>query len=340
VSGHSYPWWAYTGPSDHPLPPVPSRDQVCGVNLTFQGLIVETQQFGVLPWFEAALSALTAEDRQAVYAAKHAAGDTHCLVVPLPAGPVYDEPGNPYQAMIAPDLLSNPSGYADLVTEVIRAGFTPICVLNGDDDGSHGVNIIPVVEAELVSLSGALGTLNAYCLWVLFWDGVFYGWEPDLIARFGVFSKTLVPYIGIEHQPGRIPVGNGPSDYTPGGLMAAYDVLFSEFDNGLPHSGAPNPSGGFIGDEIWQVYNRYLGPAYVKPADQLYPAGAPWYLNPAQTARQVFACAFEWGAYDWVRCGWGIRSDQAAYLAALRALSAVNVQNRQYLRALGCQFVG
>ncbi len=74
-------------------PPVPTRDQVCSVRLTFQGLTVDTADHGTLPWFEAALTSLSAGDRARVYAAKHAAGDTHCIVA-LTWN--YDEPGQPY----------------------------------------------------------------------------------------------------------------------------------------------------------------------------------------------------------------------------------------------------
>src|SRR5262249_50430831 len=59
------------------LPPIPTRDQLCGVRMTFQGLTIQTTQFGAIPWFTIALSSLNMPDRLAAYAALHAAGDTH-----------------------------------------------------------------------------------------------------------------------------------------------------------------------------------------------------------------------------------------------------------------------
>jgi hypothetical protein len=78
-----------------PLPP-PTRDAMLSPRLTFQGSIFDTAQFGRLPGFEACLPWLTPADRQVVYAAKRAAGDTHCIIT-IPDGvPLYDEPNQAY----------------------------------------------------------------------------------------------------------------------------------------------------------------------------------------------------------------------------------------------------
>jgi len=53
------------------LPAPPTRSQLCGIECAFQGLSVETQQYGLMPWFEPALGWLDLEaDRQAVYDVK------------------------------------------------------------------------------------------------------------------------------------------------------------------------------------------------------------------------------------------------------------------------------
>src|SRR5205823_10255601 len=140
------------------FPPVPTRDQVLSVNLMFQGLTVQTAQFGALPWFEAALAWLTPQDRQAVYAAKQKAGDTHCIIA-LPSGPpLYDEPNQPYSAdrfgpldWTAGNTAIDPK-FVALVAEVIRAGFVPLLFLGGDA-GEQG---FPVAMAQLPLVTNAL----------------------------------------------------------------------------------------------------------------------------------------------------------------------------------------
>ena len=159
-----------------PLPPVPSREQVCSVLMTFQGLTVQTQQYGTLPWFEAALTSLETVDRQNVYATKHGAGDTHCIVA-LTWN--YDEPGQPYGNMNqvpGRDMSGDLAGYAAIVREVILAGFTPILMLGGDGQqysaggGTYGYSWLMDM---LPSIVAGIGELAPYCLWCPGWDGIF-----------------------------------------------------------------------------------------------------------------------------------------------------------------------
>src|SRR6266850_8107524 len=111
----------------HDFPNPPSRERVCGVKLSFQGLTVQTQQFGTVNWFEPWLQALNnPDDRQAVYAAKRAAGDTHCIVEFLKGGPIYNEP--PFDRFVSPNYEASPAAFRTLVEEVIQAGFTPLVV--------------------------------------------------------------------------------------------------------------------------------------------------------------------------------------------------------------------
>lgn len=159
-----------------PLPPAPSRSQIINVRTSgMQGLTVQTAQYGSLPWWDAALPWLTASDRQAVYAAKRAASDTHCLVQ-LPFGPpLYDEPNQAYSAdrfgpldWTAGNTAIDPK-LAALMTEVVINGFTPVLFLGGDN-GQEG-HAIAVVQLPLVV--AALGPLMAYTLIIPGWDGVF-----------------------------------------------------------------------------------------------------------------------------------------------------------------------
>lgn len=336
-------WFGQTTPSATitvarpPFPPVPTREQVLGVNLQFQGLTVHTAQYGDLPWFEAALAWLTPADRQAVYAAKHAVGDTHCIIA-LPSGPpLYDEPNQPYSAdrfgpldWTAQNTAMDPKLVA-LVEEVILAGFTPLLFLGGDA-GEQG---FPVAMAQLPLVTNALaasvyGDLNAYVVKIPGWDGVFYGYTPEHVQQFGDTARQLSPngYVGIEHNTGHIPVGNGPADYAPGGMMTSYDLILSEFDDGTARQGHAN-------DSIWQIVGRLTRP-YNRPADQ--PSGddpnPPFYLAQPTARGPYYYTCFEFEEYSWVHQWYAL--DQAGR----DALAAQIAEERQYLRALGCRYTG
>ena len=313
-------------PDVPPLPPAPSRADILNLRITFQGLYCDTAQFGRLPWFEAALPWLTPADRASCYAAKHAStawpgGDTHAIIN-LPSGPpLYDEPGQPYSADRFPALDWTAGGtrvdgrLADLVAEVARAGFPRQLLFLGGDAGEAGfpiaMNQLDLVH-DALRVSSKYGDLGGYVVVLPGWDGVFYGYTPDQVAQWGAKCRSLFVYCGLEHQPGRIPVGEGGDDYLPGGRMTTFDLIIAEFDgpndsawrttmDGRDSRGNPN----YRGNQIWQIAGRMLGPAYVKPSDQ--PADAdgaqvPFYLAPQSPRGPFVHCAFEWvGEYLWVR---------------------------------------
>lgn len=307
------------------LPPVPTRDQVCRVRLTFQGLTVNTGQFGSLPWFEPAYVCLDdPADRAAVCRAKRAAGDTHLILeCSSTANPVYSGEHTPYR-----DIPINikkwdddPTGFRALVEEVILEGLTPIVAFDGDegDDLDYGD---PNARRQLAWMaplfaSSRLGDLNQRILYARLWDGVFYGSSPENIASFGQLFRSILPdgYLGIEHNSGHIPVGGGAGDWANGGPMSTYDVLFSEFDYG---PGQP------ANETIWQVACRLLGPAWRRPDDcpdyiTTDYAERHWYLSDGTPRGRYFAIAFEWeGAYLWVR-GQSTAEEEAACRAYLSA---------------------
>jgi hypothetical protein len=287
------------------LPPPPTRDEMLNVRLTFQGLIVQTEEFGTLPWFEAALPWLNADDRQAVYAAKHAStawpgGDTHAIIM-LPSGPpLYDEPGQPYSAdrFGALDWTAGNTHIderlADLVVEVARAGFTRQLLFLYGDDGERG---FPVAMAQLDLVYDALahskyGDLRGYVVPLPGWDGVFYGYTPQHIYDWGGKCRTLFPYCGLEHSTGHIPAGEGPQEWRkPNGPMRVYDLILGEFIDDR------------FDDTVWQIAGRMLGPDYRRPADQ--PAAddpnPPFYLSDPTDRGPIRHCAFEFYEYGFVR---------------------------------------
>src|SRR5712671_6679527 len=99
-----------------------------------------------------------------------------------------------------------------------------------------------------------------------------YEWSPANVKAFGALFRSLLPsgHLALEHSIGHLPCGEGGKDFQPGGVMADYDVVLSEF-NRFP-----------CGDEVWQIAARLLGPAYVRPPDQPKSDDPrpPWYLAP------------------------------------------------------------
>lgn len=276
--------------------PVRTRDQVINVNTHgMQGLTVLTQQYGQLPWWDAALAWLdNPADRQAVYIVKHAAGDTHELIQ-LPCGaPLYNEEGNAYapsKGFGARDWQGRYSQLISLVDEVNQNGFVPVVFLCGD-----GPDAYPTAVRQLPEVVNALGQDRMKSLLLIpGWDSVFYGWEPvQKIVDFGSQFRSLCPdcFLGIEMGAGHIPLGEGPTDWCPTCRMAAYDTLLIEYDPSNVHN-----------DQVWQINGRLFGPRYVRPADQPKDddPNPPFYLK-AGSPRGPFApIPFEITTYFWVR---------------------------------------
>lgn len=307
-----------------PLPPPPTRDEILNVHVTFQGLTVDCPPYGSMPAFEAVLAWASPACRQGYYAAKHASlawgdGDTHAIVQ-LPFGPpLYDEPNQPYSADRFGALDWTASGthidgrLADLLHDVVTVGgFKSVLLFEGGDAGQAG---FPIAMQQLDLLHDAIrgnnpyGDFGPFVILLPGWDGVFYGYTPDQVAQWGVKCRELFVYCGIEHQPGRIPVGEGGGDYVSGGRMSTFDLILAEFDG--PQTSAwrqQNPSGtrgDYYGNQIWQIAARMLGPAFRRPADE--PANAdggapPYYLAPGTVRGPYQHCAFEWvGEYAFVR---------------------------------------
>lgn len=318
-------------PKVAPLPVPPSRDEMLGIKITFQGLVVDTKQFGKLPWFEAALAWLSPEDRASVYAAKKAVGDTHCIVF-IPGGPpLYDEPGQPYSAdkfgpldWTAGDTKLDPQ-FDALLREVIGQGFKVLLFLDGDAPENYGRGM---KQLDLLKQDQDFATiLYKYCVIIPGWDGIFYGWTPEQIVDWGLKGRALFPdgYLGLEYSTGHIPVGEGGADYLPRtgdphsnpGRMEDFDLILGEYDDNLHQ------------DSCWQILNR-MEANYVRPPDQ--PSGDDptrvFYLGTPNPRGPFYHCAFEFGEYEFVRGGCSDAS--VAHVS----------NNRAYLKSMGVRFTG
>jgi hypothetical protein len=316
------------------VPPAPSRMDLLTAQVSFSGLTATTQQYGTCPWFEVQLDTLNSyADRVAIYAMKRAAGDK---VIALAVSHAYLEPGIPPCISAGHDWTNDLGGLHGLIDEVIRNGFYVQLHLAGDGgtshknaDGSWSYNDpvgwtygCPWLIENLPRIQSALSDQRAYLRMVLGFDGVFYGCSPEQIAALGHIFRANWPdgVLGIEHDPGHIPTGEGDADWVNGGAMQNYDLILSEFNY-------PDSAGG-ANDTVWQIAGRLLGPAYVRPADQ--PAGddphPPWYLRQGTPRGPYVTCAFEW----WATYAWTRNNTTVAQI----------LQQRAYLRSLGYQCVG
>lgn len=295
-----------------------TRDQICGAQVTLSGLTINTVQFGVQPWFELAYQCLSSfSDRQAVRDQKKTAGDTGIIIEFFTnQGYIYPEPGTWLNQCISLYGEFNLQQFRNLVLETLYDGMVPVIVYDGDN-GEDPNNGYPNALRQLPILTSLLADVNHLVLYARFWDGVFYGTTPDQIQNFGKEFRKLLPqgHLAIEFNPGHIPVGNGPSDYQPGGMMQDYDVIVGEFE--FPD---------YAQDSTWQVVARLNNP-YFRPSDQ--PANddpnPPYYLSQPNPRGKFYSWCMEVGAYQWVR----------------KQVSFAELQNvGLYFRNMGAKIVG
>lgn len=306
------------------FPDKPTRDEVCALQTSFQFLYIDTEQYGRIPSYDVAISSLNPADRQRQYAAKKAAGDTHCLIC---LSWNYQETTYSYPVP-GRDLSKDLNTFCDLVAEIRQNGFIPVLELAGDGDSvmkdgkptgeyndpagwTYGREWLMEKLPEILSALHNYPTANLieHCLISPGFDGIFYGWtDPNGVEDYGKFVRAIEPnaYLKIEHSAGNIPLGEGGTDYLPGGRMMLFDVLASEF--------AVWPT---TGDTIWQIGARLLGPDYVRPSDQPpdddpgspFDYGNPKFYVQFDTPRgPIYRIAFEPGTYGFVR-GWYTDAD-------------------------------
>lgn len=335
-------WWVGQDSGSTPvpppvvtLPPPPSRSDIIKVKITFQGLVVPTAQFGILPGFEACLAWLTPQDRLSYYTQKDFAGDDHALVA-LPDGvPLYDEPDQAYSPdKFGPLDWTNGNTKLDdafpaLLREVIQRYPKGILLYLGGDNPANSDIAFKQLDL-LYACDDYRTTLYKYCVVEPGFDGVFYGWPPELIAQWAAKLRQLWPdgYAGLHYSTGHIPLGEGGGDYQPRaagqditinpGRMQDFDLLLGEFDNQVHQ------------DSTWQILNR-LERNYVRPPDQ--PAADDpnrvYYLSTPNPRGEWGHCALEFGEYEAVRCG----QNFAAMVAHVN-------ENRRYIKSMGTGYTG
>ena len=292
-------------PPEPPLPPVPppvtppivprTREQICGVNLRFQGLTITTGQFGTQPWLEVAYQCCNrVEDRASVRTQKKAVGDTHLILEFFTDQQiVYPSPGQWLTNAVTPSGENNGWWFRALVEEVLADGLVPIIAFDGDD-GDDLKRGHPNAMRQIPILAKLLDGLHDKVLYARLWDSVWYGSRPENVHAFGTAFRQAIPngYLAIEHatskDSSRIPLGGMSDDYKPGGRMDGYDVLLGEFQT------PPQMQ------VTWELLGRTIRP-YHRPPDQ--PAGVdpnpPLYLLDSPRGLRFYV-VFECGAYDWL----------------------------------------
>jgi len=324
-------------PGTLPVPP-PTRDEALAIRVGFQGETVTTSAYGQFPAFGPETTTLDDADLHAYCAQLASRGWTHGEIA---ISWEYDEPGF---EMPVPgrDLTQNLPELARRIVLMLRHFKAVLVFLAGDGrsapqnpDGSWPYNdptghtygcewLMANLPRILTYLqSSPYGDLTKYCVFVPGYDGVFYGWgnegtpdlQPQRVVDFGNLFRSILPngYLAIEHSTGKIPVGEGGSDWAPGGRMLVFDAVLSEFN--WPTTG----------DQVWQIVARLNRP-YNRPPDQ--PSGddpnPPFYLGTPTPRGPVFYVPYEYATYQWTR----------------GTVSAAQVQtSRQYFYNMGCHNV-
>lgn len=321
-------------PAIAPLPAVPSRQELLSAQLTFQGLWLVCEDYPQgMPVFDVMYDVLSPPCRAAFRAMKHAAGDK---VIAIAVSHAYLEPNIPAPISTGHDWSYDYPGLGTLIGEIVRDDLYVQLHMAGDGsssakmaNGSWRYND-PVgwtygpewLSEQLGNILNAVATSNGqddlrqYTRFVIGFDGVFYGWTPQQVQDFGALFRGQCPFcaLGVEHDAGHIPLGEGGNDYLPGGRMKDYDFVLGEFDQDLNQ------------DTTYQIVGRMV-PNYVRPPEQSPndDPNPPRYMRvPNARGPWAYNC-FEWGLYPWVRN---------------RIAAATLAIGRLRLQTMGCQIVG
>lgn len=295
------------------FPSYPTREQVCDIFCGFQGITIQTSQYGAIPAFGPETSSLSDEDLISYCQQMKALGFKH---VEFDISWRYSEPDYSYPVP-GRDLSNNVDEICRRCDLIIRQGMFIKMSLAGDGlsvgtPGKYGYNdpqgwtygyewLMENLGRIIFPMKNYLGhDLTKFICFVPGYDGVFYGWtkpespdlQPQRVIDFGRHFRTLFPdgYLGIEHTPGKIPVGEGSDNWKPGGVLDAYDTCLSEFDPFHLHS-----------DDTWQILGRMTRP-FNRPPDM--PANddpnPDYYLLDCSRGKR-FYIAYELVTYLWVR---------------------------------------
>lgn len=261
--------------------------------------MVQTNQFGLKPWFELAYQCLTdASDRLWARQQKRLASDTHIILeFETHAGSVYNEPDVWLKDAISRSAEQEPDWFYNLVREIVTEPnpLIPVIVYDGDN-GDNPADGYPNALRQLPIVYDVMDNLRNNALYARFWDGVWYGSSRNTIPEFGASFRTLYPdpnnCLIIEMQPGVIHLGDDVTTYGMSGMLHHYDGVCSEFDSNIHQ------------DSTWQVVDRMVRP-FNRPPDM--PSwddqNPPYYLGQGSIGPRgkYYWIPFENKTYEWVR---------------------------------------
>jgi len=332
------------------LQAIPTRAELLGGQCTFQGLIVQTEQYGPAPLFDPMIPWLDRpRDRAACYAEKRRVGDT---IVCLALSGQYHEgdPHNFLERIPGRDYSQNLPAFRDVLTEALTVGGMRgiRLMLAGDGLGAGpGYNDQGGMTyghdwlmANFPRIFDGLSDFSPYVVWYPGFDGYIPGWagpENDWhrVNQWLAFARAIVGqsgYLGSYESAGYWAWSGETNDYSHDEGLEVDQVCFElPYPMGPPLTPVPadfcNQSDNVRGpfDQVWQISNRALGPAYRRPPDQ--PACDDDKREPGigdgKHGKRFLNCA-EFDTYGTVR---GLDP-------------AITAQRRAYLRSLGWEFVG
>lgn len=305
-----------------PRPTAPTREDLLMGQFTFQGLTVQTQQFGTLPWFEPCIGWFTGPTRWAdVDAVLKVKADADDQIVQVAVSGQYAEANQAYQHIPGVNYWNDLAGLNTLLDYLIERGWWIDLRCGFDGTGPDPVGLTWGWQFGMdnyARLAASLGPRLAYCKINPAYDGWCPAWDASQAQAFGEMVIATTPSVVLvgEFAIGYSHMGGGEADYAPGGCLSAYDAFEGEFE--------AEPNTGLIHDDnVWQIVARMSRP-YIRPADQ--PAhddpNPPFYLGGVNSRGLPYRYrALEWLIYYEVR--WEVPDGTAA-----------NDQNRGYLQAL------
>lgn len=308
-----------------PLPP--TRDRVCAVRCEFQGLRILNQN-----WFEPQIADYpAAADRLQVYAAKRAMGDTHVNISLDMTGLA----GLPWRKALIKEAITSGG----------MAGVVLMCMGDGHgqpntDAGALGHDWLMANFAAIYQYMKQGDDLTPWIVFVPGYDGVVPDWQPpSLVDNFAFLARSVIDaggtgYLGLELSAGYCVWAGDEFNNWATAAGQCFDVILQEFNIDFA---APNPPpanwDGLTNDQkapwsqTWQMVGRMVNP-YIRPADQpdSEDPDPPFILATGTPRGPYYYIAWEYLTYQWVR----VQAVTAARVAA----------GRQYLKALGCAYVG
>jgi hypothetical protein len=293
-----------------PFPPAPSRQEILDAHESFQGAVLHTSQFGDLNWWPTAWVSLSDADRGASYAQIASWGDTDITVS---IAWEYGEPGQPYgsgQLVPPSDLTGKLPRFRALVKDVIQhtaangKPFVPVIFMEGDNGFNYYMWVMPLVVQALRPQPTDPIDLTQYVKLRMCYDSCVPGWAGDndskqFISQAILATRAACPacVIALEFSSGYSSQGDG-GDFWDSDAGRALDEVDWEGNSWPPNNW----------EQYWEILDRWLGPAYIRPAAQTSDPAAPFPATDSRfylrngTPRGPFSVhCLEPFTYQWVR---------------------------------------